>query len=438
MTDSKVTNSNERIIKVEALSRVEGEGGLHVVIDNGQVLDVRLAIYEPPRFFEALLRGRPLEDVPDITARICGICPVAYQMTCVHALERALGVTVTSEIRNLRRLLYCGEWIESHGVHIHLLHIPDFFGCHSSIELARRFPAEVNRGLRLKKIGNRLLEILGGRAVHPVNVAVGGFYRVPKKAELTALVEELAWGLDAAIETTRWVAGFDFPDFDQDYEMVALQHDTEYPMNEGSVASTRGLSIDVTEFEQHFAECQVPHSTALQAVRLPLRTPYFVGPLARVNLNRERLSPSASQLSNELGIRWPCMNPYRSIVARALELVHAYEVALGIVREYRPFATGRIPYQARESEGMAATEAPRGLMFHRYRIDGEGKVTFAKIVPPTSQNQRQIETDLKTLLPSVLDQVDSSISMTCEKLIRSYDPCISCSTHFLKLKVERR
>ncbi len=438
MSDSQPNHSNERTIKVEALSRVEGEGGLHVVIDNGQVLDVRLAIYEPPRFFEALLRGRPLEDVPDITARICGICPVAYQMTCVHALELALGVTISPEIRKLRRLLYCGEWIESHGVHIHLLHIPDFFGCHSSIELARRFPAEVNRGLRLKKIGNRLLEVLGGRAVHPVNVAVGGFYRVPKKAELTALTGDLDWGLDAAIETTRWVAGFDFPDFDQDYEMVALQHDTEYPMNEGRIASTRGLSIDVAEFEQHFAECQVPHSTALQAVRLPERTPYFVGPLARVNLNREQLSRSANQLSNELGINWPCMNPYRSIVVRALELVHAYEEALAIVRDYRPFAVGRIPYQARESEGMAATEAPRGLMFHRYRVDDEGKVTFAKIVPPTSQNQRQIETDLKALLPSVLDQDDSSISMSCEKLVRSYDPCISCSTHFLKLRIERR
>lgn len=428
----------KRTIRVGALSRVEGEGGLHVVIRSGQVLDVNLTIYEPPRFFEALLRGRPLEDVPDVTARICGICPIAYQMTCVHALERALGVVVSPEIRRLRRLLYCGEWIESHGVHIHLLHVPDFFGCQSIIELAQQFPTEVNRGLRLKKIGNHLLEVLGGRAVHPVNVAIGGFYRVPKKAELCSLTEELKWGLDAAIETARWIAGFIYPDFEQPYEMVALQNDNEYPMNEGRIASTSGMTITVEDYEQHFAEVQVAHSTALHAVRLPENTPYFVGPLARINLNLERLSPSAKHLTNEVGIQWPCNNPYRSIVARAIETVHAYEEALEIVNDYEPFSIGRIQYSARAGEGMAATEAPRGMMFHRYQIDGEGKITFAKIVPPTSQNQRQIEADLRCLLPSLMDQDDAAIGIDCEKLIRSYDPCISCSTHFLKLKVERR
>ena len=436
MSDS--SPSNVRTIKVEALSRVEGEGGLHVVVDKGQVKDVRLSIYEPPRFFEAFLRGRPLEEVPDLTARICGICPIAYQMTCVHSIEKALGVAISPDIRRLRRLLYCGEWIESHGVHIHLLHIPDFFDCHSSIELAKRFPTEVNRGLRLKKIGNHLLEVLGGRAVHPVNVAIGGFHRVPKREELLSMQSDLAWGLNAAIETTKWVAGFEFPDFEQDYEMVALKHEQEYPMNEGRIVSTRGLAIEVEEFESHFSEYQVPHSTALQGVRLPMQSPYMVGPLARMNLNLDRLSRTARQLSTDVGIQWPCSNPYQSIVARAIEMVHAYEEALDIVRDYRPFRQGRVAYQAQAGEGMAATEAPRGLMFHRYRIDDAGLVAFSKIVPPTSQNQRQIEEDLKRLLPSLLEQEDASIANQCEKLIRSYDPCISCSTHFLKLKVERR
>lgn len=438
MTTPQSPNGTTRTIKVSALSRVEGEGGLHVVVENGQVTDVQLTIYEPPRFFEALLRGRPLEDVPDITARICGICPVAYQMTCIHAIEQALGVSATPEIRSLRRLLYCGEWIESHGVHIYLLHIPDFFGFPSSIELARHYPAEVNRGLRLKQIGNRLLEVLGGRAVHPVNVAVGGFYRAPKKEELRSLETDLAWGLDAAIETTRWTAGFEFPDFEQDYEMVALQHDSEYPMNEGRIVSTKGVSIEVGDYEQHFAECQVAHSTALQSLRIPSKTPYMVGPLARVNMNRQQLSPAAFQLSNEVGIEWPCNNPYQSIVARGLELVHAYEEALAIVRNYQPFGPSRVVYKPQAGQGMAATEAPRGMMFHRYTIDADGKIAFAKIVPPTSQNQRQIECDLRDLIPTILDQSDEQISMECEKLIRSYDPCISCSTHFLKLKLERR
>jgi len=433
-----VTIKRTRKIEVNALSRVEGEGALRVVLEDDRVADVKLAIYEPPRFFEALLRGRPLEDVPDITARICGICPVAYQMTSIHALEQALEISVSPEIRRLRRLLYCGEWIESHGVHIHLLHVPDFFNCSSSIELAKQFPEEVNRGLRLKKHGNQLLEVLGGRAVHPINVAVGGFYRVPRREELTALVDDFKWGLEAAIAATRWIATFEFPDFDRSYEMVSLVHEREYPMNEGRIVSTAGLSIEPSEYESHFEERQVEHSTALHAVRLPECSNYHVGPLARVNLNQARLSPSARELARDVGIEWPCFNPYQSIVARALEVVHAYEEALEIIADYQPFSPARIPYQPRSGEGAAATEAPRGMIYHRYKIDDDGRVTFAKIVPPTSQNQGQIEADLRAMLPGLLGDDDDVTALECEKLIRSYDPCISCSTHFLKLEVQRR
>ncbi len=433
-----MTNRQTRTIQVGALTRVEGEGALRVVIDDGVVQNVQLSIYEPPRFFEALLRGRPLEDVPDITARICGICPIAYQMTAVHALEQALGVVITPEIRQLRRLLYCGEWIESHGVHMHLLQIPDFFNCASSIELAKRYPAEVNRGLQLKKIGNRLLEVTGGRAVHPVNVAVGGFYRAPRKSELLVLKDDFLWGLDAAIEVTRWVARFDFPDFVGSYDMVALQHPHEYPMNEGRLVSTTGLDISANDFEQHFDERHVQHSTALQAVRLPNETSYFVGPLARVNLNRSQLSPTARQLADEVGIAWPCFNPYQSIVARGLEVVHAFEEALAIISNYQGCQPARIAYGPRAGEGAWATEAPRGMIFHRYRTTSDGTIESAKIVPPTSQNQGQIEHDLTAYLPGIIDGTDLEIANACERLIRSYDPCISCATHFLKLDIERK
>lgn len=433
-----MTSRQKRTIEVGALTRVEGEGALRIAIQDGVVQNVELSIYEPPRFFEALLRGRPLADVPDITARICGICPIAYQMTAVHALEQALGIGISPEIRQLRRLLYCGEWIESHGVHMHLLHIPDFFGCSSSIELAQSFPDEVNRGLRLKKIGNRLLEVTGGRAVHPVNVAVGGFYRAPRRAELQSLRDDFLWGLDAAIAVTKWVAQFDFPDFVGQYEMVALQHPSEYPMNEGRLVSTQGLDVAVSDFEKHFDERHVAHSTALQAVRLPTESSYFVGPLARVNLNRDQLSPSARQLSDEVGIAWPCFNPYRSIVARSLEVVHAFEEALTILAEYQAFAPARVAYEPQAGEGTWATEAPRGMIFHRYRTTADGLIESAKIVPPTSQNQRQIELDLIARLPSLLQQSDIEIGIACERLIRSYDPCISCATHFLKLEIERR
>lgn len=428
---------SNRTIKVEALTRVEGEGGLYVQLDGDEIRDVKLSIYEPPRFFEAFLQGRKLEEVPDITARICGICPVAYQMSAVHALESALGVTITPEIRRLRRLLYCGEWIESHSLHMHLLHAPDFLGYHGVADMAAHFPDEAKRGLRLKKHGNELLEVLGGRAIHPINVAVGGFYRAPKRDQLIKLLPDFEWGLEAAVEATEWVATFAFPAFTRPYEMVALHHPDEYAMNEGQVASTNGLSIDVRDYEQHFEERHVEHSTALHSVRQGTDTSYHVGPLARVNLNYEQLSPRARQLADELDIDWPCWNPFQAIVARGIELVHAYEEAIGIIQDYRPLRPSRIEYTHHAGFGCAATEAPRGLIYHRYEVDRDGKIQFAKIVPPTSQNQQQIEEDLRDWLPRIIVDDDQQTALDCERLIRCYDPCISCSTHFLKLTIDR-
>lgn len=427
----------ERTIKIKALTRVEGEGGLHVRLSGGMVEDVQLQIYEPPRFFEAFLRGRSVEEVPDITARICGICPVAYQMSSVHALEHALGVSITPEIRRLRRLLYCGEWIESHSLHVYLLNAPDFLGFESGLEMAERFPDEVNRGLKMKKIGNQLLENLGGRAIHPVNVAVGGFYRSPSPEAIQQLIPQFEWAVQAAVDTTRWVAGFTFPDFTCDYELVSLVHPDEYPMNEGTITGSSGWSIPVSNFETEFTEQQVPHSTAMHCVRATDGTSYLVGPLARVSLNLENLSPTARRVADELSLEWPCRNPFQSIVARGLELIHAFEEGLSILRDYQPAKPSRIPYEHRAGVGWSATEAPRGLLYHRYRVDDAGQVCEAKIVPPTSQNQRQIEADLRQWLPSLLAESDDIVARKSENLVRCYDPCISCSTHFLRVVIER-
>jgi len=429
--------SKSRTVRVEILTRVEGEGALTLRLCDGQVESVELNILEPPRLFEALLRGRALEEAPDITARICGICPVAYQMSAVHALEAALGIAVEPEIRRLRRLLYCGEWIESHSLHIYFLHAPDFFGLDSGIDLAQRFPDEFRRGLKMKKHGNQLLEVLGGRAIHPINVAVGGFYRAPRREDLAALLPDLEWGLEAAIATARWVATFDFPQVKNDYEFVALHHPDEYAMNEGRIASTAGADIAVNEYERHFIERQVPHSTALQSDRVGSVRPYFVGPLARIAINRPQLRPAARQLADEFGLAEPCHNPYRGIVARAIEVVQAYDEAIEIVKTYQPPLAPRAAYAQRAAEGCAATEAPRGLLYHRYQIAADGRLSLAKIVPPTSQNQRQIESDLAALLPPLVSADDRLIATECEKAVRNYDPCISCSTHFLRVKIER-
>jgi len=256
-----------RTIEVDYLARVEGEGALDVRIVDGRVEELKLRIFEPPRYFEGILRGRGFAEAPDITARICGICPVAYQMSACHAMERACGVRVDGPLRALRRLLYCGEWIQSHALHIYMLHAPDFLGTADAIEVARQHPEIVQRGLRLRGVGNKLIATLGGRQVAPVNVRVGGFYRLPEDAELEALVGPLREARDAAVETVRWTAGFTFPELEHDYEFVALRDGERYPMNEGRLISSSGLDIDQADFEDHFEERHVAHSTALHAYR---------------------------------------------------------------------------------------------------------------------------------------------------------------------------
>ena len=427
-----------RTFEVKALSRVEGEGALYVKLNGDVVEHVELNIYEPPRFFEGFLRGRAIHEVPDITARICGICPVAYQMSSCHALEKALGITVTPEIRTLRRLLYCAEWIESHALHIFLLHAPDFLGYESGISLAADHREVVQDGLRMKKIGNELLEILGGRAIHPINVTVGGFYRAPSRDALRALLPDLRWGLKAAIETLELVSKFEFPDLEIDYDCVSLKHPDEYPMNEGRVVSTSGLDIPVEEYEQHFDERHMPQSTALHSVMLPEEKSYLVGPLARINLCFDQLTPTAKRAAERCGIAWPSRNNFQSIAARAVELIDAYEEAIAIVERYNTEpAQSRVPFEPRPSSGCHATEAPRGLIYHRYRIGDDGLIAEAKIVPPTSQNQGQIENDLRAYVPRILAFDDAVATQKCEHMIRNYDPCISCSTHFLDLRIDR-
>jgi sulfhydrogenase subunit alpha len=430
--------TNRRTFEVKALTRVEGEGRLYVRLNGDVVEHVELNIYEPPRFFESFLRGREPREVPDIVARICGICPVAYQMTACHALEKALGITVTPEIRALRRLLYCGEWIESHALHVHLLHAPDFLGYESGITMAADHRAAVERGLRLKKIGNRLMEILGGRAIHPINVAVGGFHRAPSKDELKALLPDLEWGLGASIEARRWAADFDFPDFPTPGPDVSLRHPDEYPMNDGRVVVSNGLDIAAEEYERHFEERQTPHSTALHSVLLPDAVNYLVGPLARVNNCLDSLPVIARREADRCGIAWPARNTFHSIVARMIEVVAAFETAVEIVKQYQAEPTvSCVAWQPRAGEGCHATEAPRGLIYHRYRVGEDGLIAEAKIVPPTSQNQGRIESDLRAFVPRVAHLDDAAATRQCEHLVRNFDPCISCATHFLTVTIDR-
>ncbi|MBO0737519.1 MAG: Ni/Fe hydrogenase subunit alpha [Alphaproteobacteria bacterium] len=425
-----------KTIKVDYLARVEGEGAFKVVVRSGAVESAELNIFEPPRFFEGFLRGRAFTEAPDITARICGICPVAYQMSAVHAMENALGVAVTGSLRDLRRLIYCGEWIESHTLHIYMLHAPDFLGYAGAVDMAHDHGDIVRRGLALKKAGNELLALLGGREIHPINVRVGGFYRTPRRREMAPLAERLKWARDAAIDTARWVAGFDFPERERDYTFVALRHPHEYPFNEGHIVSNHGLDVTAAEYDEHFEESQVERSTALHS-RLKGGGSYLVGPLARYSLNFERLSPLTKEVAREAGLGPACTNPYRSIVVRAIEVLYACEEALRIIERYEEPDAPAVPIEPQAAIGFAATEAPRGLLYHRYRLEPEGTIAEARIVPPTSQNQASIEEDLASFVGGFLDLPDDALRHRCEQTVRNYDPCISCSTHFLRLEIDR-
>jgi len=425
-----------RTVDVDYLARVEGEGAIHVKVKGNKVTDVQLKIFEPPRFFEAFLRGRNFTEAPDITARICGICPIAYQMSAAHAMEDALGVKVEGQLRALRRLIYCGEWIESHALHVFMLHAPDFLGYQDAIQMAKDYPKEVQRALELKKIGNELVTLLGGREIHPINVKVGGFYKVPTKPQLASIVERLKWARDAAVETTRLVGTFRFPKFEQDYEFVALRHPDEYPFNEGHLASNKGLDIPIRDYENHFFEEHMPYSSTLHSLHKE-RGSYFVGPLARYNVNFDRLSPLAQEAARSAGLASECRNPFKSIIVRSVEMVYACDEALRIIDEYEMPEKPAVEVKPHASRGYGCTEAPRGSLYHRYRIDDSGAILDAKIVPPTAQNQRMIESDLREFVSKNLRLTQEKLTWQCEQAVRNYDPCISCSTHSLKLTIER-
>jgi coenzyme F420-reducing hydrogenase alpha subunit len=426
-----------RVIRTDYLARVEGEGAMYVKLDGREVRDVKLRIYEPPRFFEALLRGRAFTEAPDITSRICGICPVAYQMSAVRAMEDACGIAVdTGPIRDLRRLIYCGEWIESHSLHVHLLHAPDFLGYPGFVEMAREHPDVAERGLQLKKTGNAVMTLVGGREIHPINVRVGGFYRAPRPPELRALADPLERAREAAIETVRWAATLPFPEVSCRPELVALREPDRYPIDLGRIASDQGLDIEPSAFDAHFAEEHVEHSNALHA-RIRERGSYLTGPLARFSLSFDQLWPLAQNAALEAGLRPPCHNPFQSIIVRAVEILQACDEALDIIARYEPPDRPAVEVQPRAGAGHGATEAPRGLLYHRYEIDRAGTIVSAWIVPPTSQNQLAIEEDLRAVVQRSLELPDEQLKLRCEQAIRNHDPCISCATHFLDLTIDR-
>jgi coenzyme F420-reducing hydrogenase alpha subunit len=425
-----------KTIKVDYLARVEGEGAVRIRFRGDQVRDVQVRIFEPPRFFEAFLRGRSYAEVPDITARICGICPVAYQMSSCAAMEDALGIEVGPAIAALRRLFYCGEWIESHALHMFFLHAPDFLGYPDATAMAREHREVVLDGLAIKKAGNAIVRAIGGREIHPINPRVGGFHSLPPRAALRELIPALEKARQAALGALEWMGRLNYPDYQCDHEFVAVNAGGEYPFIGDRLISNRGLDISVRDYDRHFEERQVPHSNALHS-RLSQRGAYLCGPLARFNLHFDKLSAAAREAARRAGLTPPCLNPFKSIMVRAVEVAFALEEAIALIEAYDGIGEPFVPAQVVSSIGYGVSEAPRGMLYHRYRIDDAGIIRDAAIVPPTSQNLASIEEDLKRLAPQMIGMTHPDATHLAEQTVRNYDPCISCATHFLKLTLER-
>jgi sulfhydrogenase subunit alpha len=437
VTETPTAGVSEARFRVGYITRVEGEGSLTLTVRGGEVVEAKLGIFEAPRYFEQLVVGRAPDEVIDIVARICGICPIAYQMSAVHAFEDGFGIEVEPATRMLRRLLYCGEWIQSHALHIYLLHAPDFLGYPSALAMAADHRELVAQGLAIKKVGNELISAIGGRPVHPVSVRVGGFSRVPRRSELLELRPALDDAVRMAQATVDAVAALPGLPFDREALLVSLRHPDEYPYNEGRIVSSEGLDIASSAWDDAFVEHHEEGSNALHA-RTRDGRPYLLGPSARVTLAGGQLHPLAAEALRRSGLAEAIRtNIHWSIAARAVELLHAAAEARDIVDTYQPPADPKVDWSPRAARCAWATEAPRGLLFHRYDVDDRGLVSEARIVPPTSQNQGHIEKDLMLFAPSVLGLEHDEATRRLEQLVRAYDPCISCATHFLDLRIDR-
>jgi len=424
----KFTPESKINVDVNYLARVEGRGALNLSISkDGKVENLRFRIYEPPRFFESFLIGRRYDEVMEIASRICGICPVAHQITALRAIENAIGIEPSQQTLDLRKLMAISAHIQSNVLSMYFLSLPDFMGYESIISMTKDYLDIIKRGLKLKKLGNDITDIIGGRAVHPVTAVVGGFTYIPNKNQLQNVRKRLVETKQDALETVNIFSNINIPDFTRKCEHIAISDPNKYAINKGRFKSTEGLDIDEIEYRDYISEKQVPYSTALQS-HIKNRDSFMVGPLPRVNLNFNQLSPDAKKAAKDSGIKFPNFNPFISHLARAIELVHDIDESIEII-DRLPFKDEKREVTCKSGFGAAITEAPRGSLYHSYDLDSNGIVRGADIVPPTAHNAYNIEKDMNKFVETILDLPIDEITLKCEMLIRAYDPCISCSAH---------
>ncbi|RJP34435.1 MAG: Ni/Fe hydrogenase subunit alpha [Phycisphaerales bacterium] len=427
-------------IDVKQVTRVEGHGNIAVKVEDGRITKLELQIVESPRFFEAFLRGRRWYEAPHVTCRVCGICSVGHTTASVKAIEAATGIQVSEQTRMLRRLILDAEHLQSHVLHLYFLAVPDFLGVGSVIPLASTHPDVVRRALRMKKLANDLCAAVGGRHIHPIAEHVGGFTHLPSQDELIDLKRRLEASRDDLKLTAELYATLDLPDFQRPTEYIALRccGNGEYALYDGRIVSTlQPEPTEASEYRRRLIESVVKHS-ASKHVRSPHSEAYMVGALARFNVNANRLHPAARDLARRLGMAPVCGNPFHNNSAQLVECVHVTEDAIELIDALltRGVAVEPLVRPERFGRGVGAAEVPRGLLIHEYELDDKGLITAANLIIPTGQNLANIEADMRAMMPSMLAADMSREQMThrLEMLVRAYDPCISCATHFLDIE----
>ncbi|MBU0717361.1 MAG: Ni/Fe hydrogenase subunit alpha [Planctomycetes bacterium] len=429
-------------IDVKHVTRVEGHGNIAVNVENGEITKLQLQIVESPRFFEAFLRGRRWSEAPHITCRICGICSVGHTSASVQAIEAATGIKITEQTHMLRKLILNGEQLQSHVLHLCFLAVPDFFGVGSVVPLASTHPDVVKRALRMKKLANDICKVVGGRHIHPIAMHVGGFTHLPRRAELIALKRRLEESRADLAETVNIFATLDFPDFTRATEFVSLKATTngEYAFYNGDIVSTLcPTPTKVADYRDRVIETVVQHSTAKQC-RSPHSPSYMVGALARFNNNHAQLHPEAKKIAHTLGLEPICHNPFHNNTAQLVECVHVTEHSIELIDQLltRGLKEESLVEPVRFGRGAGSAEVPRGILFHEYELDDQGIIVGSNLIIPTGQNLANIEADMRAMMPQLLQSGMSKEEMTLrlEMLVRAYDPCISCSTHFLDINWE--
>jgi len=424
------------VITIKDIPKIEGHLTVTVDLENETVKELKVEATEGIRLVEEILKGKSYREIPDIASRMCGVCPVIHKVSSTQAVEKALGIELPEKLEYLREILVIGGHLQSHVLHLFFFVLPDFLGYESVLSMLPSYGKEVKRALKLKKLANTITETIGGRAVHPVTPVVGGFSTLPTKRKLISLLKTAKEFKKEALEVVNSIFSLEMPSFERKTDYLAVSKESKIPLLEGNVTLLHGSSFPPEMYQDFIKGIRVPYSTARHYLLRNNESSYMVGALARININHKYLSDTAKELLKTYRLSFPSYSPFMNNIAQALEIIHFTDEAISLIEKLieSPPSKSKVDFEIREGESVAATEAPRGLLIHHYKINKYGRVEAANIITPTAQNLRNIQEDLKLYVPQILNLQRDEMILEAEKLVRAYDPCVSCAARFLKIE----